>query len=372
MLAVPEKPRPWWKEAPAPAAVVPAASGDLADGEVREAKGSGAKPYVLKNTAGTTAATPDGVAPPLLLAQKWEHDVDLTGWWMSEKLDGVRAYWDGTKLVSRLGNTFWAPAWFLDALPRDMPLDGELFGGRKLFQRTVSIVRRQDASDTAWREIKYLVFDAPKHGGPFEERLRAIEELLAARSVEHVLAHPHETCRGVAHLREELARVESLGGEGLMMRKPGSRYETGRSSTLLKVKTFHDAEAVVARHLPGAGKHKGRLGALECDLPDGTRFSVGTGFSDAERNSPPPVGAVITFRYQELTSDGVPRFPSYIGVRDDVTFERTARPVAPGIAPAPDATRDARVFVKDGATWRDADRKIAAQLEDGWTELDPE
>ena len=343
---------------------------------------------------------------------------------MSEKLDGVRAYWDGTKLISRLGNTFWAPEWFLDALPKDMPLDGELFGGRKKFQRTVSIVRRQDRSD-AWREISYLIFDAPSQPGPFEDRLAAIETLLATRAVAHLRAHPHEICRGVDHVREELARVEALGGEGLMMRKPGSKYESGRSSSLLKVKTFHDTEAVVISHLPGAGRHKGRLGALECDLPDGTRFSVGTGFSDAERESPPPVGSVITFRYQELTTDGVPRFPSYIGVRDDVTWPPAndapraqapaaragAAPVAapvpaPVVAPKPVAvastTRDARIFTKEGATWqimligsshtirrmrgeaietvnavftgaaaawRDAERTIAERLADGWSEI---
>jgi DNA ligase 1 len=482
MPRVNEKNRPWWKEVPADAAGARAepevASNDLADGESREAKGSGSRTYVMKNTAGvysctcpawmhqgfaierrsckhlkafrgeeaerlrvggpvartgpststststsTSAGTisrGDGVAPALLLAHTWEHDVDLTGWWMSEKLDGVRAYWDGTKLISRLGNTFWAPEWFLEMLPADMPLDGELFGGRKKFQRTVSIVRRQDRSD-AWREISYLIFDAPSQPGPFEDRLAAIETLLATRAVAHLRAHPHAACRGVDHMREELARVEALGGEGLMMRRPGSRYESGRSSSLLKVKTFHDTEAIVVHHLPGAGKHKGRLGALECDLPDGTRFSVGTGLSDAERDNPPPIGSVITFRYQELSTDGVPRFPSYIGVRDDVTWppaNDAPRPRAPAAAPtraaapapaparapapAPSTTRDARIFTKDGGTWqitltgsahairrmrgeavetintsftggaaawRDAESKIAAQRAEGWTEV---
>ena len=129
--------------------------------------------------------------------------------------------------------------------------------------------------------------------------------------------HPQELCRGTEHLREELARVEAKGGEGLMMRAPGSRYEAGRSSTLLKVKSFKDAEARVIEHLPGAGRHKGRLGALLVEMDDGTRFSVGTGFSDAERRDPPPVGALITFRYQELSEAGVPRFPTYVGVRID-------------------------------------------------------
>ena len=120
-----------------------------------------------------------------------------------------------------------------------------------------------------------------------------------------------------------------------MLRQPGSRYEVGRSPTLLKVKSFHDAEARVLEHQPGAGRHKGRLGALLVELADGTRFAVGTGFSDAEREAPPPVGTVITFRYQELSDGGVPRFPSYVGVRDDVAWpRRRRRPLPPPDAEA--------------------------------------
>jgi DNA ligase-1 len=121
----------------------------------------------------------------------------------------------------------------------------------------------------------------------------------------------------VDHLKQELARLEALGGEGLMLRRAGSRYESGRSSPLLKVKSFHDAEELVLKHQDGAGRHKGRLGALLVELPDGTTFAVGTGFSDAERENPPLIGSTITFRYQELSEAGVPRFPSYIGMRGD-------------------------------------------------------
>jgi DNA ligase-1 len=130
-------------------------------------------------------------------------------------------------------------------------------------------------------------------------------------------------CTGLEHLRSELARVEALGGEGLMLREPQSKYEAGRSTTLLKIKTFHDAEAVVIGHEAGAGRHKGRLGALVVKLPNGTQFSVGTGFSDKERTVPPAVGATITFRYQELSEAGVPRFPSYVGLRTDAPLAAT-------------------------------------------------
>src|SRR5688500_3491070 len=254
---------------------------DLADGESVEMKGSGSKPYVLKNTGGvyscscpawrnqsiaiekrtckhlrklrgdaaedqrvggaggavpqrpakSASGEEDGDAgPPLLLAESWDSAADLSGWWMSEKLDGVRAYWDGKQFLSRLGNLFHAPDWFVDGLP-GVPLDGELWIDRKKFQRTVSIVRRQDKCDL-WAEVKFLVFDAPAAPGGFEERVAFLTDALraAAAKLKYVRQHEHQLCKDLACLREELARVEALGGEGLMLRQPGSRYEVGRSA----------------------------------------------------------------------------------------------------------------------------------------------
>lgn len=189
------------------------------------------------------------------------------------------------------------------------------------------------------------MFDAPAEKAGFEDRVRLIAELIAQGKPAFAVPHTQELCKGLDHLRAELARVESLGGEGLMLRRPGSVYEVGRSDSLLKVKTFHDAEATVIGHQAGAGKHKGRLGALLVQLADGTKFSVGTGFSDAERSAPPAVGSVITFRYQELSDGGVPRFPSYVGVRVDAkpsaslpkgpvaTAAAPVVPVTPAVAP---------------------------------------
>jgi DNA ligase-1 len=98
------------------------------------------------------------------------------------------------------------------------------------------------------------------------------------------------------------------------------------------VKTFKDAEAVVVGHQDGAGKHKGRLGALLVRLADGTEFAVGTGFSAKGRGAPPPVGATITFRFQEPSEAGVPRFPSYVGERIDMKLAAPARGWAMAIA----------------------------------------
>lgn len=247
----------------------------------------------------------------LLLAHRWNPSIDPTGYWLSEKLDGVRAYWDGTGLFSRLGKKLFAPPWFVEGLPREVHLDGELFAGRKMFHKTVSAVRQRERAH-GWRELLYVVFDAPKLDAPFEDRLNVLGERVSGV---HVVVHQHWVCRGLVHLEEELARIEALGGEGLMMRKPGSRYERGRSMTLLKVKTFRHGEAVVVGHLPGRAGDARRIGSLACVLPNGTRFSVGSGLTDHLRENPPPIGAAIHFRYQEETREGVPRFPTFVGVR---------------------------------------------------------
>jgi DNA ligase-1 len=295
------------------------------------------RPARKANAEGTDEEEAEDKAPPLLLAHSWENEQDLSGWWMSEKLDGVRAYWDGTRFLSRLGNVYHAPDWFLEGLPA-IPLDGELWGGRKKFQRTVSIARRQDKSDL-WRELSFLVFDAPSHQAGFEERLELVRQTMRERMPKHAKHHEHVRCNSTEHLRQELARVEALGGEGLMLRQPGSRYEAGRSHTLLKVKSFKDDEARVIAHLPGEGKHKGKLGAVVVEMGNGTTFSVGTGFSEKERKAPPPIGAVITFRYQELSDGGVPRFPTYVGLRDDVTLPKPSTPTStPTRTPTPTST----------------------------------
>jgi DNA ligase-1 len=291
------------------------------------------------STGGTTAASTSSTTasakqvPPLLLAHPWDNVQDLTGYWMSEKLDGIRAYWNGKVFISRLGNEFYAPDWFVEGLP-DMILDGELWAGRKKFQRATSIVRRQDRSDH-WKEIVYVVFDAPALKTPFEDRMAALQSLFAPDRTPYARALEQERCQGLDHLRKELDRVEQLGGEGLMMRRPGSTYEVGRSYSLLKVKTFHDAEARIVGHQAGTGKHKGRLGSLLVELPNGIQFSVGTGLSDKERQAPPAIGAMITFRYQELSDTGVPRFPSYVGERLDVHGPPAPPPARKTPAPAP-------------------------------------
>ena len=266
--------------------------------------------------------TTDPLRGGVLLAEKWG-GTDPSGLWASEKLDGVRAYWDGEALYSRNGNPFYAPTWFTRLLPASTELDGELYVGPGRFNETVSIVRARGGGE-GWRRIRYMVFDAPESRGPFRERMEAVR-----RAVERACALYNgpgmcpivEVRQTPIRSAEELTRFHRKatrqGVEGTMLRDPESAYERSRSRTLLKVKDFGDAEAEVVGHVPGAGKHQGRLGAYEAeDLKTGARFRVGTGLSDADRERPLPIGAIISYRYQELTPAGVPRFPSFVGVRD--------------------------------------------------------
>lgn len=256
-------------------------------------------------------------APPLILAESWDGVTDPTGMLMSEKLDGVRAYWDGGQFLSRQGNTFYAPEWFTAGLP-STPLDGELWIGRGAFQKTVSTVRT-GSGGRSWEEIAFVVFDAPMASGGFAARIAWLDQQHGSWGNERVQVLDHIACGGHDHLQSRLDEVEALGGEGLMLRERDSAYTSGRTSDLLKVKRFKDGEARVVAIEPGQGRHKGRAGALVCALADGTSFKVGTGLSDAQREAPPEIGAIITFRYQELTDAGVPRFPAFLRVRSDVS-----------------------------------------------------
>ena len=334
---------------------------DLENGQVYEMQGSGKQPYRIKNVGGVYSCTcpawcnqslpsnartckhirklrgdaaeelrlatagplkplkPEGAEDvkdlPILLADVWNGDDDPTGWWMSEKLDGVRAYWDGKQFLSRRNNIYHAPEWFLAGLPSH-PLDGELWFARKQFDRASEIARTQGTPER-WKDLKYLVFDAPDAKGPFEDRMKFLQDNQSGWKNTFTTIHEQAACKSMDHLVEELNRVTALGGEGLMLRKPQSQYEKRRSSTLLKVKKFLDMEVIVTDYEAGKGRHKGRVGALWVKLSNGKECKVGTGLKDKDRDNPPAKGSIIQVKYQETTEDGLLRFPVYVGPRPE-------------------------------------------------------
>lgn len=256
-------------------------------------------------------------APGLLLAKVYSDQEDLAQWWVSEKLDGVRAYWDGRHLISRQGNRFAAPAWFTAGFP-DTPLDGELWMGRGTFDELSGTVRQQTPDDAQWRKVRYMVFDMPVPDLTFDERLARLTQLITEQGIDQLQLVKQYKVNNEQALMDDLEQVVARGGEGLMLHRGTSRYRAARSDDLLKLKTYEDAEAVVIAHLPGKGKYQGMMGALLVEMPDQRRFKIGTGFSDAQRADPPPIGSTITYKYFGKTSTQLPRFASFLRVRDEL------------------------------------------------------
>lgn len=259
------------------------------------------------------AATP----PALLLAEADRGEVDVGRYLVSEKLDGVRAYWDGERLLSRGGQVIAAPDWFLAALP-PTPLDGELWLGRGSFERLSGIVRRARPVEAEWREVRYMVFELPGAPGGFSERAERLRQLVRTVNVPWLREITQFSVVDRQSLQQRLAEVVAGGGEGLMLHRADAPYTTGRNPALLKLKPAADDEAVVIGHVPGKGKYLGQLGALRVRTADGRIFALGSGLDDAMRRAPPPLGSVVTYRYRDLTGRGLPRFPTFLRLREDL------------------------------------------------------
>lgn len=261
--------------------------------------------------------------PPVMLANTYHPGIDLGDYWVSEKYDGMRAYWDGTQLWSRGGESIKAPAWFTAGWP-GFALDGELWAGRGRFQETVSTARMRIPDDAAWRSLRFMVFDLPAYGGRFDERLPALRKTILAIGSPWLEAVPQERIASHALLRAKLKAIDKAGGEGLMLHRGSSFYQAERNDDLLKMKLHEDAEALVVAHLPGKGRHAGRLGALLVEMPNGLRFRLGTGLTDAQREHPPPPGSWVSYRYRGFNDSGIPRFASFLRVRADMPLPANA------------------------------------------------
>ena len=269
----------------------------------------------------TSVALAADFNPPLMLANVYSSSVQLADYWVSEKYDGVRGYWDGQKLLTRGGQTINAPAWFTADWPAT-PMDGELWAGRGQFQKAVSTVRQQTPDEAAWRGVKFMVFDLPAEPGTFTERLSTLSSVVFKLAVPWVQAVPQSKVASHAALQSQLKQITKAGAEGLMLHRGSSLYKGVRSDDLLKVKLQDDKEAKVIAHIAGKGKYAGQMGALLVETPAANghaaqRFKLGTGFSDAQRQNPPAVGSQVTYRYRGLNDSGIPRFASFMRVREE-------------------------------------------------------
>ena len=272
--------------------------------------------------------------PPVELVDVYHGGVDLSRYWVSEKFDGVRGYWNGHQLLTRGGTVVHVPAWFAKNWPKTS-LDGELWVGYGQFSRVSAIVRTADANDPAWHEVTYHVFDLPAHGGDFDVRVPAIRSAVAAFGDPWVVAIRQFHVANETQLYAELKRVVGKGGEGLVLHRGDAVYRAGRGVGLLKLKPYEDAEAQVISIQPGQGRLEGEMGSIEVRTQDGRRFSIGSGFSDENRADPPPVGSWVTYRFNGLTAGGLPRFARFMRRRpggppaEPVLSRDAAHPVQP-------------------------------------------
>ncbi|MBE0369153.1 MULTISPECIES: DNA ligase [Pseudoalteromonas] len=251
------------------------------------------------------------------LAKRYQAELPVSFYHISEKYDGVRAIWDGKQLKTRGGNIIYAPRWFTNQLPERW-LDGELWAGYNNFAYVSSLVRRRVPNNENWRQITYMVFDAPNIEQPFSQRYQTYSDLIDNIKQHHVKAVIQHRFEIHSELERFFNKVIRNGGEGVMLHLSSAKHSQGRSGNLLKYKPYQDAEAKVIAHLPGKGRYKGKTGALLVQTDSGIEFKIGSGLSDNERAHPPKIGTIVTFRHQGFTKYGKPRFAVFI--RPKTTF----------------------------------------------------
>ena len=259
-------------------------------------------------------------AQDLMLLKEFNGE-DLSGFVMSEKYDGVRAFWNGEILTSRNGKILNAPKWWIENLPKDISLDGELWSKRGEFQRIISIVNDKIPSKQ-WQDIKFMIFDSPDftkpnhNNKPLNERLAPLKAYLATlesnpniQIIEQIEVKNNESAFAF------LEQVINNGGEGIVVRKANAPYISGRSGDILKLKKMKDSECEIIAINEGKGKFKGLMGSVTCrDIFTKEIFKIGSGFSINIRKNPPKIGTIITYKFQNLTNANKPRFPVFMRI----------------------------------------------------------
>lgn len=285
-------------------------------GVTRSAGRSTSRVVVAQASVPAPAPRVEPTKPPVMLLESWDGKTDPTGWWGSEKYDGVRAYWDGKEFLSRTGHAFVAPALFKAKMP-PTALDGELWLGRGKFQTCSGVARGGSPDD--WADMKFMAFDVPAFAElPLEHRLARLHAEVQLASCPWLHAVGQHKIESASHLRVMLSALETEGGEGIVIRRPGSLYKLGeRTSDWLRVVSVQTAEAEVVGFTRGKGARDHGVGALVCRMPNGQQFKVGTGLKTADVANPPPVGTIITYGYKTLTNAGLPREPRFVRVRGD-------------------------------------------------------
>lgn len=267
---------------------------------------------LLNTFAVAIAAT--SIKPTLQLANTYKANGNIDQYWVSEKLDGIRGYWNGEQLITRQGNVIHSPDWFTQHWPTEV-MDGELWIARGKFQATVSCVKRIKIDEQCWHKVRYMIFDLPEQSGTFTERIKVMKNMIHSNPSTYLYMIKQAKLKDPKQLDDMLNNIIAKDGEGLMLHKANAYYSMGRTNNIVKLKKYQDAEAVVIGHIGGKGKYQGMLGALKVKTNNGITFKIGSGFSDKERANPPKIGSIITYRYNGKTLANIPRFARYYRIR---------------------------------------------------------
>ncbi|MDO4875381.1 MAG: DNA ligase [Campylobacter sp.] len=256
-------------------------------------------------------------------------DQNVSGWLASEKLDGVRAYWDGENLLSRQGKKLNAPLSFTKNFPK-FALDGELYAKELKFEEIQATVMDKLPDEKAWSRLKFHIFDVPEASGGLLARLEDLAKFLKNEPNHNLIIIKQIKMLDNAQFLKFTESIIVKGGEGAVVREPNTPYERKRSKNALKFKKFKDAECEVIAINKGSGKYAKFTGSLTCkalggkqdeekagEPKSGTIFKIGSGLSDKNRQDPPKIGSIITYKFQNLTANGKPRFPIFLRVRED-------------------------------------------------------
>jgi len=235
---------------------------------------------------------------------------NISNWYMSEKLDGIRAFWDGEKLYTKNGNIINTPKTFTKNFPK-FHLDGELWTKRDDFENIQNIVLDKNPS-SKWSEITYNIFEAPNLEGDFKNRLYKIKLWFSLNHNENINLIPQYICKNKKDLDKFLEKIITKKGEGIIIKNPNLTYINKRNENILKVKKFYDMEGLVV----DINYNNSKMKSLVLKLEDGTIFNLGNGFSDEERVNHPKIGDTVTFKYYDFTKNSKPKFASFLRVRE--------------------------------------------------------
>ena len=253
--------------------------------------------------------------PEIQQATNYKSVKDISQYWVSEKLDGIRGYWDGRQLLTRQGNKIHSPAWFTKNWPK-IPIDGELWIARDEFQATLSCVRKITINETCWHNVRFMIFDLPRHKATFTDRIKMMKKLMSNNQSNYLEMIQQVKIKNNQQLDKLLNDIIAKQGEGLMVHKANTYYYEGRTANIMKLKKAQDAEAIVIAYIGGKGKYEGMLGAITVKTETGIIFNIGSGFTDNERAHPPAIGSTITYKYNGRTKANIPRFARFFRIRN--------------------------------------------------------